>query len=141
MGTWERRFAPRGAVTRALAGRIPRAFKSHKTPDGAAYGTYVRAKLERLGPLPDDARPLLREAGRLVIDLDRLRRDLEAAVARKHRSEARRIDRRLVPMRTQLLTLEARLEELARGNHGARPTPAELMGQMREAGELGDGDE
>jgi hypothetical protein len=50
------------------------------------------------------------------VDLDRLRADLEVAVARRRRSEARRIDRRLVPMRTQLLTIEARLEELAAGN-------------------------
>ena len=103
---------------RALAGRIPRAIKNHRSPAGAAYRTYLQAKLSRLGPLPPDARPLLRQAGLLVLDLARLRVELEAAVARKRRSDARRIDWRLVSMRTQLLTLKERLEELAKNGRG-----------------------
>ena len=77
----------------ALAGGIPRAFKFHKTPEGAAYLSYVRAKLELLGRLPEDARPLLGEAGLLVIDLARFRREIEAAVARKRLKVPRRLDR------------------------------------------------
>jgi len=98
---------------RALAGGIPRGLKNHRTPEGFAFGTYVRAKLRRLGPLPADARPLLREAGRLMLDLERLREEQDQALKRRRLTVARRIDRRLVPLRTQFLTIEARLEELA----------------------------
>jgi len=100
---------------KALAGRIPRALRSHRTPDGAAYGDYLRALLDRLGSLPRDARPLLREAGRLTLDIERLRADQEAALARGRRGEARSLDDRLVTLRSQLLQVEANLEARAGG--------------------------
>lgn len=62
---------------RALRGGIPRAFRSHRTPHGAAYGAYCRAKLARLGELPADALPTLREAGVVTVELIRLHRDGE----------------------------------------------------------------
>jgi hypothetical protein len=99
--------------------RIPRAFKNHKTPEGFAYAAYLTALMARLGPLPDDASPTLREAGRLAVELAAMGRELEAARARNRRRDVSRLRRGMVPMRTQLLTMERRLEELARGNgHG-----------------------
>ena len=73
--------------------------------------------------------PLLKEAGRLTVDLDRLRADQERALRRNRSGEARRIDRRLLPMRTQLLTLEARLEELA-ARHRPEATVDDILRQM-----------
>jgi len=78
---------------RALAGRIPRAFKSHRSPEGAAYGEVCRAKLQRLGALPKDAMPLLREFGRLTVELDRIsrRRDEIFAFKKPRKAELRRL--------------------------------------------------
>jgi hypothetical protein len=96
------------------------------------YRDYLRAKLARLGPLPPDARPLLREAGLLVLDLRRLRLELESAVAHKRPTVARRIDRRLVPMRTQLLAIEERLEELAQRGDRGQDIASQLAQLQRE---------
>ena len=103
---------------RALAGGIPRAFKSHKSPEGHAYRLHVTAIVRRLGDLPADARPTLREVGRLSVELAALGFELEQARARKRRREVSRLRRAMVPMRTQMLTLERRLEELASGRNG-----------------------
>jgi len=54
----------------ALPTRIPRAFANHRTKVGAAYRLIVQAKLARLGTLPADARPVLRDSGRLAVELD-----------------------------------------------------------------------
>ena len=110
-------------MSRPLVGRIPRAFKSHKNPEGWAYGAYVRAKLARLGPLPADARPTLREAGVMAVDLERLTRELLAA---RTRQERRRLRRDAKTLRALLLAYERRLEELA-GRHGSGPNIAEVM--------------
>jgi len=102
---------------RALAGRIPRAFRTHKTPEGAAYGSYCRAKLARLGPLGKDAMPILRECGIVTIDLARVRADLEAARDKPNRRrQVRQLQRTSASLRGQLLALERRLEELANGH-------------------------
>jgi hypothetical protein len=122
---------------RALTGRIPRGLKNHRTPEGFAFGAYVRAKLRRLGALPDDARPLLREAGRLMLDLERLREEQDQALKRRRLTVARRIDRRLVPLRTQFLAIEARLEELA-GHREA--TVEELLRRVGTAAREAAGD-
>lgn len=122
---------------RALGGGILRAFKSHKTPEGAAYGAYCRAKQERLGPLGRDALPTLREAGLAVVELRRLSEELEAVRARKKRTEVRRIRREQGRLRGQLLSLERRLEELAaRNDHGG-----DLARQLQAAIREGEGDE
>ncbi len=113
---------------RALKSGVPRTFGSHKTPKAAAYRDHVRALLERLGPLPRNARVLLREAGRLGLDLQRLREDQDAALRRGRRAEARALDDRLVTLRSQLLTFEARLEELTgRNGHRKVRSGAELL--------------
>ena len=85
---------------------------------GAAYGSYARAKLARLGSLPPDVMPTLREAGRLAIDLDLLGRRLDVAQAMKRprRAELRRLRAEARKTRGQLLALERRLEEVA-GDH------------------------
>jgi hypothetical protein len=103
-----------------LVGGIPRAYRDHRRKESAAYSEYVRALLDRLGPLPKSARPLLKEAGLITVDLERLRADQGRALNRNRSGEARRIDRRLLPLRTQLLTIELRLEALAdrRNGHG-----------------------
>ena len=117
---------------RALAGGIPRAFKSHKTPEGHAYRLYVTAIVRRLGDLPADARPTLREVGRLSVELAALGFELEQARTRKRRREVSRLRRAMVPMRTQLVNMERRLEELARSN-GHRRTPMAALAEEPEA--------
>lgn len=129
---------------RALAGRIPRAFRSHRTAAGAAYGRYCRAKVARLGSLPADARPWLREAGLLVLALARLheegevtRQALTNGAGRRTRDKARvqirQIERRASRLRASLEAAERRLEELAahNGHRDRPPTPAELLEGLR----------
>jgi hypothetical protein len=77
---------------------------------------YVTALLGRLGSLPADAFPTLREAGRLAVELEAMGRELETARARRRRRDVARLRRQMVPTRTQLITLERRLEELAKTN-------------------------
>ena len=92
---------------------FPRAFDDHRTAEGRHYGDYCRALLARLGPLPAAASATLREAGKLVVDLDAIGRELDRARKRRQRKDMARLRRQMTPMRTQLLTLERRLEELA----------------------------
>ena len=113
---------------RALAGGIPRAFVSHRTPEGAAYGRYARAKVVRLGPLPADGLPMLREAGIVVGELAKLHQETEAP--RLSRRDRARLRRQAVILRSQLLMLERRLEELAKSNgHALLDLAAELARQ------------
>jgi len=105
---------------KALAGGIPRAFANHQTTEGAAYREVVRAKLERLGTLPKDARPVLREWGRIAVELDLLGRRLDAqrALKRPRKLELRRLGSESRKLRIQMLLMERRLDDLAaaRGN-------------------------
>ena len=98
---------------RALKGAIPRAFRSHKTPQGRVYGAYTRSMLDALGKLPPHARTTLKAAGVVAVDLDALTLDLERARANGRRRDQARIRRQMTVLRTQLVTLERRLEELA----------------------------
>lgn len=113
---------------RALKGRIPRAFTSHRTPEGAAYGAYCRGKLARLGPLPPDAMPILREAGIITVELPRIHR--EAGAPKLGRRDRARLRRQAIILRSQLVTLERHLQELARRNgHGNFDLAHELARQ------------
>ncbi len=112
---------------RRLAGGIPRAFRSHKTPEGSSYGRYLRAKLKRLGPLPEDAMPTLREAGVVVIELERLHRDAQSP--RRTRLDRRRLRRETGILRSQLMTLERRLEEIAKSNGYGHDPLTGLLGR------------
>ena len=99
----------------ALPTRIPRAFANHRTKVGAAYRLIVQAKLARLGTLPADARPVLREWGRLACELELLGERLDAVRALKQprRAELRRLQSESRKCRVQLLMYERRLDELA----------------------------
>ncbi len=96
----------------ALRDRIPRALRNHKTPEGYEYGTYCRGVLDRLGPLPKDARPILREAGLVSIDLMRARRELEKLRLRprKNQKAIQRHAKEIHHLRLVLMHLERRLE-------------------------------
>ena len=130
---------------RALAGRIPRAFRSHKSAEGWAYGRYARAKLARLGPLPDDARPWLKAAALLTLDLDRLTLDAETVrqvftngAGRRARDKARltlrSLERRAARLRASLQAAEERLERLAEQNRQPADLAARFAAHHREAG-------
>jgi hypothetical protein len=104
------------------------------------YGSYARAKVARLGALPADARPWLKAAGLLVLDLDRLSAEAEALRAglsngagRRARDKARvqlaRLERRAARLRLALADAETRLEALA----GDRRPPSILDGVSRKA--------
>lgn len=113
---------------RGLTGRIPRALRNDKTPEGYAYGKYLRGILARLGPLPPDARPLLREVGLVVVDLMRTRQELETARARNRRKDIRRYNRELAQLRYTLMHLERRLEaRVGRNEDGTIPDFATLL--------------
>jgi hypothetical protein len=129
---------------RALRGGIPRALPSHRTRRAFAYRVYCAAKLARLGPLPADARPWLKEAGRLTLDLDALRDEAEVVrqvftngAGRRARDTARvklrQLERRAGRLRVALEAAERRLEELA-GSNGSGPgdLAARLAAHHRE---------
>lgn len=108
--------------------RLPRAFRSHLGHVGHAYREYTGALVARLRldlPLPPDAAVLLREAGRLVVELERLGDDLERARARHRVRDAARIRRQAFMAREQLGRLEDRLKALAAAQ--PRPTLAEVL--------------
>jgi hypothetical protein len=65
---------------RALIGAIPRAFKDHRRPDAKRYRDYCLNLQAQWGPLPAVALPMLREAGRAVVELER-RGDVSISVA------------------------------------------------------------
>ncbi len=96
---------------RGLAGRIPRAIANHKTPEGWAYGSYCRSQIARLGPIPHDAKPTLREAGLVVVDLIRARENLERVQKPRFYEAKRRYAREILHLRHMLMLLERRLEQ------------------------------
>lgn len=98
---------------RRLKGGLPRALKSHGGREGALYGSYLRALLDRVGELPASALPTLKQCGLVQVELDRHERELETALSRRRMRDARRLRRHMVVLRTQALTLERRIEELA----------------------------
>jgi hypothetical protein len=125
-------------AVRALTGGIPRALRSHRSAEGDAYGRYCRAKVERLGSLPADARPWLRAAGLLVLDLDRLSGEAEAARAvlsngagrrarERARVQIRQLERRAARCRASLEAAERRIEELAGKNGKPVTSGADLL--------------
>jgi hypothetical protein len=77
--------------------------------------------------VPAEARPLLKALGRLDVDIDRVHLELEAKLARRHMTAARRLRRQLAGMNRDLLALERRLEELAANHKPAGGSLAELL--------------
>lgn len=112
---------------------IPRAFRNHRSKDGHRYRAHVCAILARLGDLPADARPTLREAGRLAVELEHLAGELETARSRRRQGEMRRVRRQQFAMREQLTRLERRLEELAAGRHGTSNPLGDVQRAVAEA--------
>lgn len=101
---------------------LPRAFARHNTAHGATYRRYLGAILARLGPLGPEATPTLRSVGVLAVELEVMGRELEelrTVRGRSWRREVARLRRAMIPARTQLITLERRLEELAGDRRGA----------------------
>jgi len=93
--------------------RIPRVFRNHKGSDGRLYCHYVLSVLARLGSLPPFAEPTLKEAGRIVVQLEHLAQELEAAEARKRRRDISRCRKHQFMLREQLSRLETKLEAIA----------------------------
>jgi len=101
--------------------------------------------MKRYDSLPDDARPWLKEAGRLTIALDRLHTEAEAISAtlgngtgrrrrqqEKLRGQLKSLERRAARARASLEAAERRLEELAHSNgHGRDPLADLLRGADR----------
>jgi hypothetical protein len=109
---------------RRMVGAIPRGLRDHRTLAGHAYREYVRSKLARYPALPPDARPWLKAAGLIVLDLDQLASEAETVRAvlsngvgrrarDKARTQLRQLERRAARLRGQLADAEARLEALA----------------------------
>lgn len=119
---------------RLETGQIPRAFKNHRNPKGYAYRTYLEGILTRLGPLPADARPTLREAGRLTVDLEAMGFELDTARELHRRRDVARLRRQMASARAQLMKLERRLEEFANhGSHARRDPLADVRRAVEEA--------
>jgi hypothetical protein len=119
---------------RRLRGGIPRALKSHLTPEAYAYRAYVEAMLKRLGPLDRAAMVTLRESGLVTVELTRVRGELEQARAKPNRRrEERRLRRVEASLRGQLMAIERRLEEIAhdRSNGHGRTLAEQLSGGGR----------
>jgi hypothetical protein len=121
-----------GGVTRAqrlLKHGEPRALADHRSRDGYAYRQYCQAWLARAGgALPREALSTLREAGLVMLDLSRLRADLEGLRARRgggvRRKEERRLRTELRKTRVQQVFLERRLESLMVANGHGDPLDA-----------------
>jgi hypothetical protein len=112
---------------------LPRALERHDTPEGRAYLTHLRAVVEQLGlsmPLPAFLLPTLREVGLVMLDLRRLRCDLETLRARRgagvRRQEERRLRSEIRKTRTQMMALERHLRGLAE-QHGSGHDLARLL--------------
>jgi hypothetical protein len=81
--------------------------------------------------------PLVREAGRIVVELEDLGLAAERARARHRMKEAMRISRRCIPLRSQLLTLEAALADRAKAL--PRRPLAEVLAERAAARQRGGG--
>jgi hypothetical protein len=119
---------------------LPRFLADHRTSDGQLAGRYIRSLLERLGPLPASARPWLEELGSVMVELREHRRrgqQLTGVHISGPGVEVRRLQRRRMALRSQMLQLERRLEEIAAAVQ--RPSPAsgaELAASMSMNGGL-----
>jgi fermentation-respiration switch protein FrsA (DUF1100 family) len=107
---------------RRLKGGVPRAFPSHRGAAAALYGRHGRAWAARFnGQLPEDIRPLVRLAGRLLVEIEGLEADYDGARVRRRLSDARRIRRMLTGARTQFLRTEDMLATRAAEHAAAHP--------------------
>ncbi|MEP7306319.1 MAG: hypothetical protein ABJA98_12450 [Acidobacteriota bacterium] len=94
---------------RALKGKIPRIQGDHRGAELHAYRAYALATVARFWPdghIPASARPWMKEAGRIILELDRLAADFQRARAGNRRQDANRIRRQQNGQRFALLRLE-----------------------------------
>ncbi len=117
---------------RRLVSGVPRAFPDHRRVVARAYREAV-AEIRRRLSLNGYGGPLLREYGLVATDLQRLHEEAEALQGKPRcRRELARVQRRRVALRSQLVTLERRLEELATGRRPTtNATPAALLERVR----------
>jgi hypothetical protein len=99
---------------RALMGGVPRGYKDHRRRVARVYAGIVRAVRARYPTLGPEAMPWLREYGAVVIELEALHEERQAA--RLSRKERARLRRQGMKLRGQLLGLERHLGTLAQGN-------------------------
>jgi hypothetical protein len=118
---------------RALVGAIPRCYRDHRSKVALDYRTLVEAKLERLGQLPKDASPVLREWGRVSMDLGLIGQRLDAVRGMKQprKAELRRLQSESRKLRVQLLMLERRLDEMAAANPGHPDLARQILEMQR----------
>lgn len=112
-----------------LASGVPRAYPDHRRRVARSYREAITEIRQRLG-LNGSGAVLLREYGLVAVELERLHAEVEALQGKpRRRRELARLARRRVILRSQLVALERRLEEIAGSNgHGDRvPTPEELL--------------
>jgi len=98
---------------RALKGSVPRAYKDHRRKEAKRYSEVVADLAERLKTAPKCARPLMREYGRLTVQLEFLNDEHDRAVGLRRLSEARRLRGELKVGRFLLLKLQRQIEHLA----------------------------
>jgi hypothetical protein len=119
---------------RQANGVIPRAFPDSRRRVARVYRQYCVSIQKAWGPLPDIALPTLREAGRTVVELERLSSELERALARKRVTLVRRIRRSQLITRRSLWRLEQRLERFAPTHEQDIASQFARLHQRREVG-------
>ena len=117
---------------RALGGRIPRAYRDHRRRKPRAYAIAVRAMQTKHPGLGPEARPTLREYGVVVAELEQMHHESQSD--RLSRRDRARLRRQSVILRSQLLLLERRLEELSQRNGQGHDLAARFAEHHREAG-------
>ena len=122
--------------SKPLRGRIPRGLADHRTKAGKLYTGYVRGLLGSLGPLPPGCEPMLKQAGRLMLEIASMENELDKLMERRRLTSARRIRRSLTGARVLLVRTEERLEAIAAAHqskraNGAPVLPADIVGGLR----------
>jgi hypothetical protein len=121
---------------RGLKGSIPRGFKDHRRRIARRYAESIRDLTERLKTVPGGARPLLREYGRLTIQLEFLNDEHDRVVGLRRLSEARRLRGELKVARFLLLKLQRQIEHLAGLPEDSKAAdPLDVFFSGEEAGE------
>lgn len=98
---------------KALKGSVPRAYKDHRRKEAKRYSEVVADLVERLKTVPKCARPLLREYGRLNLQLDFLNGEHDRACGLRRLGEAKRLRNELKVSRILLLKIQRQIEHLA----------------------------
>lgn len=85
--------------------------------------------LQQLGKMPICGRPLVREYGRVIVELERNAIELERATSRRHLTDARRLRREAKVLRFTMLKLDQRLQQLAGSKNRGRDALADLLSE------------